>query len=93
MKNQDSSKTFLILKQNVLKKLVRSLPQLKNQYALALQGKKVNFCCKLDDDINLNCNDQYLCVDLCVFFIPKGDTTGILRPTCHVISFNYNETT
>ena len=40
-KNKDSSETFLILKQDVLHKLARLLPQLQTHYVSALQGKKV----------------------------------------------------
>ena len=92
-KNKDSSETFLILKQDALHKLARLLPQLQKHYVSALQGQKVNVCYKLTDDIYVSCNDQYLCVDLRVFYTPKGDTTGILRPTRRGISFNFHETT
>ena len=91
-KNKDSSETFLILKQDALHKLARLLPQLQKHYVSALQGQKVNVRYKLTDDIYVSCNDRYLCVDLRVFYSPKGDTTGILRPTRRGISCNFNET-
>ena len=87
-KNKDSSETFLILKQDALHKFARLLPQLQKHYVSALQGQKVNVRYKLTDDIYVSCNDQYLCVDLRVFYTPKGDMTGILRPTRRGILFN-----
>ena len=91
-KNNDSSETFLILKPDGVRKLARLLPQLQTHYVSALQGKKVNLRYKLTDDIYVSCNDKYLCVDLRVFFTPKGNSTGTLRPTRRGISFNFNET-
>ena len=91
-KNKDSSETYLILKQETLRKLSRLLPQLQKQYISALQGQKINVRYKLSDDIYVSCNDQYLCVDLRVFYTPKSDMTGTLRPTRRGISFNLNET-
>ena len=58
----------------------------------ALQGQKVNIRYKLTDNIYVTVNDKYLCVDFRVFYTPKGDTTGTLRPTRRGISFNFNET-
>ena len=91
-KNKDSSETYLSLKQETLRKLTRLLPQLQKQYMSALQGQKINVRYKLSDDIYVSCNNRYLCVDLRVFYTPKGDTTGTIRPTRRGISFNFNET-
>ena len=91
-KNKDSSETILILKQDALRKLARLLPQLQTDYVSALQGKKVNIRYKLSDDIYVSCSDQYYpCINFRVFFAPRGDTTGALRPTRRGISFNFNE--
>ena len=89
---KDSSETFLILKQDALSKLARLLPQLQTHYVSVLQGEKVNIRYKLSDEIYVSCNDPYSCVDLCVFFAPRGDTAGALHPTRRGISFNFNET-
>ena len=91
-KNDDSAETFRTLKRCGFIQLVRWLDPLQTYYVSALQGQKVNVRYKLTDDIYVSCNDQYLCVDLRVFYTPKGDTTGTLRPTRRGISFNYNET-
>ena len=91
-KNKDSSETFLILKQDALHKLARLLPLLQTHYVSALQGKKVSIRYKLSDDIYVSCNDQYPCVDFRVFFAPRCNTTGALRPTRRGISFKFNET-